>query len=147
MNGACALCHGPARTPRKNAYRGERFGVDGMVCNHCYQRLLARQGVRPCDLCGDPGGPPKRPGDRPCRVSGRRFALVGLICLGCYRELVAERRAAGEVVPERRRECRPRPRALPVLGDGFTLDDLTPRAACAVILARTRPVFGRRRTG
>lgn len=165
MTPTCSDCGRPTATASHPQGRtGAAFGVDGRLCAACYNRRrywAKAPPVPPCDLCGAADGGRSRDGRQVIRRDAAPFGLEGRLCLECWGELTEERRAnrrnAALEVRARRRspytpadhDGREQPRPLPtllVLGGGFTLSDLTHRAACAVILAETRPVF-RRRTG
>jgi hypothetical protein len=97
--------------------------------------------------CADCQGPLRLPQGYPS--SGERFGFAGMLCIRCYNRHYQRWRWAYETrraAPTGRRWPAPLP-ALFVKNPPFRWEDLTPRAACRIILAATRRVFARRATG
>jgi hypothetical protein len=116
--------------------------VSGCPCRRFRMRFRVE-----CDLCGVGGAI--------SLYSGAEFEIEGRICHQCREELRDER-AEIRAVELRSQPCygpdsgyghahtENRRPGLPVLTPGFTRWDLVPRAAAALILAETKPVFARR---
>lgn len=96
-----------------------------------------------CDLC-----------DRPTviRYDASDFKIAGRVCGQCREELRQERavfrqKKLSELAyfnPGRGHETRPRVVHLPIVNPYFHREELTPKAACSLLLAETRRIFAPR---
>jgi hypothetical protein len=142
----CGATQGHVRPDRKTPRRvdGQRFGLPGLLCNTCYERYRTRSiaanfadRLDLCELCGQPPHGP--------RYDGSGLDIEGMICGQCREELLDEIALARHqrMVNLRYRSpasCDGRLYAgqhsyrLAILNPRFTANDLTPKAACRLLI-------------
>lgn len=136
----CGTSEGVAtRHGNPRRYNGLPYGVPGQLCDTCRNRRRRALDGSPnlCDLCGqNPEGG---------RYDGAEFDLEGRICGECRDELRDEQRLARyrrlSETPVRHGEHGASGFAngwLPVLNHRFTAKDLTPRAACRLMVLEAK---------